>query len=396
MRIGIITGEFPPMQGGVGDYSLELGRAMVAQGHEIFVLTSDRAVPVLQERGIHVQPTVVNWGRWGKQKSGDGRRGEVQAIQWVKANQLDVVNIQYQAAAYNMRAAANLLPEILSHLAPVVTTFHDLLVPYLFPKAGPVRKKVIYRMARQSSGVIVTNRGDERELAEQGHMPPVMRIPIGSNIAVQPPADYEKTAWREAHFLPHDAFIVGFFGFINRSKGVDTLAQAIRLLVDRGVNAHLLIVGGQTGASDQTNIQQADEAERMVGGLGISRRVHWTGFVTREAVSAHLMACDVVALPFRDGVSYRRGTLMATLAHGCPIVTTFPQVDEPDLVDGQAMKMVSPDSPQKLAEALRELANDEAQRIRLGKAATQLATQFSWDAIAAATLRFFEQLRVSR
>ncbi|MBI5931281.1 MAG: glycosyltransferase family 4 protein [Chloroflexi bacterium] len=396
MRIGIITGEFPPMQGGVGDYSLELGRAMVVQGHKIFVLTSDRALPVIQENGIQVQSTVANWGRWGKQKPGDGRRGEVQAAQWAKTNQLEVVNIQYQAAAYNMRVAANLLPESLNSIAPVVTTFHDLLVPYLFPKAGPLRKKVIYRMARQSRGVVVTNRGDERELAQEGHMPPVVRIPIGSNIAVQPPADYDKMAWRETHHIPADAFLVGFFGFINRSKGVDTLAQAIRLLVDRGVNAHLLIVGGQTGDSDETNIQQADEAERMVGGLGIARRVHWTGFVSPEAVSGHLMACDVVALPFRDGVSYRRGTLMATLAHGCPIVTTFPQVDEPDLVDGQAMKMVPPDSPLKLAEALRELAHDEAQRVRLGQTAAQLATQFSWDAIATATLHFFEQLRVSR
>lgn len=387
MRIGIISGEFPPMQGGVGDYSLELGRAMV--GHEIFVLTSDRAMPPIQERNIHVQPTVTKWGRWG---NGNSQQGEAQALEWVPVNQLDIVNIQYQAAAYNMRVAANLLPEKLNNLAPVVTTFHDLLVPYLFPKAGPLRKKVIYRMARQSQGVIVTNRADERELTMQGDMPPIARIPIGSNIAVQPPADYEKVQWREANKIPPDAFLVGFFGFINHSKGVDTLAQAVRLLVDKNINAHLLIVGGQTGASDETNIQQADEAERMVGGLGIARRVHWTGFVNPEAVSAHLIACDAVALPFRDGVSYRRGTLMAALAHGCPIVTTFPQVDEPDLVDGQAMKMVPPDSPQKLADALRELALDEPQRLRLGREAAALATQFSWEAIAAATLRFFEQV----
>jgi len=40
MRIGLITGEYPPMQGGVGDFTHELGKALAALGHEVHVLTS--------------------------------------------------------------------------------------------------------------------------------------------------------------------------------------------------------------------------------------------------------------------------------------------------------------------------------------------------------------------
>ena len=392
MRIGLITGEFPPMQGGVGDYSLELSRAMVALGHEVFILTSDQATPVLNETGITVQATVPRWGRWGKWNHGALPRGEKQASKWVRENRLDVVNIQYQAAAYDMHAAANFLPRTLGEDVPVVTTFHDLLVPYLFPKAGPLRKRLIYAMARQSSGVIVTNEADEQELHEAGNMPPVKRIPIGSNIAASPPANYDRDEWRTKIGIPSSAFLVGYFGFINATKGVDTLAHAIRLMIERGSDVELLIIGGQTGDSDKTNIQQADAAERLIGGLGINRRVHWTGFLEPEHVSAYLLGCDVIALPFKDGVSFRRGTLMAALSHGCPIVTTLPEVAIPELVDGDAVRMIPAASVQRLADVLLELAKDDTQRLRLGRAAYQLAKQFQWDTIAESAIIFMQQV----
>ena len=40
MRIGLITGEYPPQQGGVGDFTRELARALIAAGHEAQVITS--------------------------------------------------------------------------------------------------------------------------------------------------------------------------------------------------------------------------------------------------------------------------------------------------------------------------------------------------------------------
>lgn len=389
MRIGMITGEFPPMQGGVGDFTLELARELVKMGHQIFILTNIYANPPHQEHGIGVQPSVEEWGRISRGKTSN-EAGYQQAIAWVKDNQLDLVNIQYQAAAYNMNIAANQLPSRLRKHVKVVTTFHDLLVPYLFPKAGGLRKKVIYKMAQRSHRIIVTNRQDEQELHEQGKMPAIGRIPIGSNIAVNPPLNYDPEDWRHKRHIPADTYLVGYFGFVNKTKGVDTLAHAVRLLIEQyHVPTHLLIIGGQTGASDQTNIQQADIAQQLIGGLGISRHVSWTGFVEAEEVSAHLMACDVVALPFKDGVSLRRGTLMAALLHGCPIVTTFPAEEDPDLVDGQTMRMIPSDNPQALAEVLYNLHQHSDQRQQLAQAAREYSQTFEWNAIAKQTSEFY-------
>jgi glycosyltransferase involved in cell wall biosynthesis len=312
----------------------------------------------------------------------------------VKTNKLDVVNIQYQAAAFNMHFAANDLPRHLRDHTTVITTFHDLLIPYLFPKAGGLRKRAIYHMARASHGVIVTNRQDEQELREQDAMPPMIRIPIGSNIGVNPPINYDRVDWRSQLGVPEGALLVGFFGFMNKSKGVDTLAQAVRLMVDRyQKSTHLLFIGGQTGSSDDTNVRQADIAQELIGGLGIAKRVHWTGFVDAELVSANLLACDIVALPFKDGVSLRRGTLMAALIHGSTIVTTYPDQPDPDLVDGHSMRMIPPDNPARLAEVLHELAGNPEMRRQLGENAKLVAQQFEWDTIAQQIDSFTQSLK---
>ncbi len=47
MRILLVTGEYPPMQGGVGDYTRELSRALSVFGADVHILTSaDRSASV--------------------------------------------------------------------------------------------------------------------------------------------------------------------------------------------------------------------------------------------------------------------------------------------------------------------------------------------------------------
>jgi hypothetical protein len=77
-----------------------------------------------------------------------------------------VVNIQYQPAAYNMNSAAiNFLPWRLKNVVKTAVTFHDLRVPYLFPKAGRLRQTAVNFLARSADGVIATNPADYQSLS---------------------------------------------------------------------------------------------------------------------------------------------------------------------------------------------------------------------------------------
>ncbi len=390
MRIAIITGEYPPLEGGVGDFSHRLGHALAALGHEIHVLTTLEPDNKQQEDGdeaITVHRKIKDWG-WA---------AHAKITCWIETVEPDVVDIQYQAAAYQMRGAINLYPRRRGcHVEPpLVTTFHDLRPPYLFPKAGPLRTWAVYQLAKYSDGVIVTNGADytrlDQHLDAEQH-PRIKMIHIGSNIAPNPPADYDRAAWRAAHGIEEDELLIGFFGFLNASKGVETLLQTLARLVHDGLSAHLIFIGGRTGSSDATNRAYAAAIDALIAELDLEARVHRTGFVKPSGVSAALLASDICALPYRDGVSLRRGTLHACLAHGCPIVTTEPSTQLEDLREGEHVLMVPPEDVEALGKAIQRLWKEANLRIRLGENAAALADTFSWERIAAHTAEFFRQL----
>jgi glycosyltransferase involved in cell wall biosynthesis len=376
------------MQGGVGDYTREIGKALHELGCEIHVVTSTKADSA---EGLTVHPVIPrwNWGCWPI------------LFDLIRRHQPDVVHIQYQAAAYAMHPAINLLPRRLSWLHTqrprTAVTFHDLKVPYLFPKAGPLRRWVINELAHQSDAAITTNREDFETLQRELSCPPHL-IPIGSNIAPTLPDNHDSDAvraWRARWGAGAEDLLLCFFGFINDRKGVETLLHAVNLLVSDprpSVNPLVLFIGGQTGASDSTNVAYLARIKALIGELGLADRIRWTGYLPAKEVSASFLASDLCVLPFRDGVSFLHGTFHAAMAHGVPIITTQPRVHLPELVNGGNVLLVPPEDPQALTKAILRLAADADLRRTLGAGAHDLSQQFRWDKIAADTLDLYRAI----
>jgi len=397
MRICLATGEFPPMQGGVGDFTREIGLAMNGLGAEVNVVSSVKAAQpakiavspgggsVLERDGLclTLYPVIERWdlSSWSR------------IAQVLERTGSQVLGIQYQTAAYQMHPATNLLPwrlRLVKDRPRVVVTFHDLKLPYLFPKAGPVRRWVTRALILGSEATIVTNEEDRIKAVEYGagnlHL-----FPIGSNIDPQAPPDYDRWKWRERWGVEPDEILLCYFGFLNESKGGETLFKALARLVAAGEKVKLLMIGGKVGSSDPTNVAYLEQMEFLIGDLSLADRVAWTGYVDGPEVSASFWASDICVLPYRDGVSFRRGTLMAALAHGMPIVSTFPQVEIVQIVEGENMALASPDEPEALADKVRELAASDELRQRLARGASELSRLFSWEAIAEETLKVYER-----
>ncbi|HCU98237.1 MAG TPA: hypothetical protein DGM69_02695, partial [Chloroflexi bacterium] len=44
MKIGIVTGEYPPLKGGVGDYTQKLASQLINKGNKVSVFTDHRCI----------------------------------------------------------------------------------------------------------------------------------------------------------------------------------------------------------------------------------------------------------------------------------------------------------------------------------------------------------------
>ena len=388
MKIGLISGEYPPQQGGVGDFTRELARALLAARHEAQVITGSKkqAAGRTIEDGIVVQRAINSWGvRCWRQIAGIAHR-----------ERFDILSIQYEPAAYAMQAGVNFLPSVWvrrSVKTPIVTTFHDLLVPYLFPMAESLRWKVVEYLARHSDAVIVTNEEDRARFSNlQWLASKLHTIPIGSNIDPALAGEFDRAAERARWGIQPDEFLLGYFGFLNLSKGGADLMQALKTLSDHGLPVRLLLIGGRTGSSDPTNAEYAAEVERLIESLGVKNLVIATGYLEPSAVSRALSVCDVMVLPYVDGASLRRGSLLAAIAHGKAIVTTEPRYPIAGLKQNESAVFVAPSDSRSLANAVQQVLQNEALRTRLQFGASEAAPLYTWDRIAAQTVGVFDSV----
>src|SRR2546425_946956 len=121
------------------------------------------------------------------------------------------------------------------------------------------------------------------------------------------------------------------------------------------------------------SVPQRDELLRQHPNL--ARQVHATGALAAADLSRHLSACDVLIQPYPDGVSSRRGSVMAGLSHGLPIVTTVGHLTEGLWAESGAVALAPAGDVATLARLTERLLRDKTERNRLSAAAKALYEQ---------------------
>lgn len=422
-----LTGEYPPMQGGIADYTANLADHLTKHNVQPTILITHRWQQISQSLmsnpqssiapSPHLQspvyPTLPNWG-W---------RSWPAITRFLNQHHPDILHIQYQAAAFDLGGWINWLPWYLKKRerpTRLVTTFHDLRIPYIFPKAGRFRWQSILALARHSDAVICTNREDLKTLqielnlpnspsptsklastapdsnphSSDLHSPFLTVIPLGTNIDPHPPAEFDRTAWRQKYHADDQSLLLAYFGFLNESKGGEELIEAVASLRQQGIDARLLFIGGDIGHADPTNVAYAERVQTMISQHKLSEVVYRTGYVEQTEVSANLLAADAVVLPYRDGVSFRRTTLIAALRHGCPVISTTPHDPDfiPEIKPGDNMLLAPPKDATSLAQVIAQLHNNAELWQKLSTGAKQLGNLFEWSRIAAETADVYQRI----
>jgi len=118
MRVLLITGSFPPMRCGVGDYTARLAEAIGrVHGTSVAVLTSQVAgMPTLPNSRYEVFPVVSQWSL----------RYFPRIARLVRRWQPDIVHMQFPTQGYRVGYLPLLLPSLLFPLnLKVVQTWHE-------------------------------------------------------------------------------------------------------------------------------------------------------------------------------------------------------------------------------------------------------------------------------
>jgi glycosyltransferase involved in cell wall biosynthesis len=170
---------------------------------------------------------------------------------------------------------------------------------------------------------------------------------------------------------------------IDPRKGLRVLPETVRLLVDRGVDATLDIVGGTVGGPGEEERRGIAEAART---LGVSDRVSLAGPVPLDQLLPRYRGYDVFVLPTLPGEGVPR-VLLEAMAAGLPVVTSRVS-GIPSLVTHETNGLLfeSP-SASAAADAVARLVRDGALRRRLISHGYDTARAHTLEAQAARMMR---------
>jgi glycosyltransferase involved in cell wall biosynthesis len=164
-------------------------------------------------------------------------------------------------------------------------------------------------------------------------------------------------------------------------KGIATLLEAFaKLRTERDLEL-LLISRPKPGG----------RTEQIVDRLGIGGSVRFVHDITDEELAATVGSAEVACVPsLYEGFSLPTAEAMAC---GTPLVVSragaIPEVVGPD---GLCADLVTPGDVGELAQALAALLDDPERRARMGAAGRERAlAEFSWRAVAEATVRTYQQ-----
>jgi glycosyltransferase involved in cell wall biosynthesis len=184
--------------------------------------------------------------------------------------------------------------------------------------------------------------------------------------------------------------LLGLVAQISPWKGQDTAIEALRLLVEQGVDAQLLLIGSAKFVSRSTRYDNNEYLARLrasVAAAGLEDRVLWLG--EREDVPELISALDLLMLPSREEPFGR--ALIEGMALGVPVLATNVGGPREILEDGREGYLISPEDPAAWAAAARTILEQPELARRMGEAGGERARAFADSGHAEALLAVYRQ-----
>jgi glycosyltransferase involved in cell wall biosynthesis len=199
---------------------------------------------------------------------------------------------------------------------------------------------------------------------------PTSHLPSGSNV----PDERGQRSDVRAELGVDDAFVVATLSTGHPSHLVSYVEAALARLAGSEIDTAFLLLGAGM------------PAVTVPSGVPVQR----TGYVSSDRLGALIAGADLFLAPFVDGVSTRRGSMMAALCQGVCVLGTAGELTD-GLLRSAGLELVQVGNSSRFAEQAVELAKAPERRARAAAAGRALfEEEFTWPVIARKLLEALE------
>jgi glycosyltransferase involved in cell wall biosynthesis len=352
----IITGEYPPQWGGVSDYTYQISQELAKSGDRVHVWSPEtNSEGVHKETAeVHALPRGFGW-RWlrvldRRLRSHRGPRNiliqyvphmygwksmNLAFCWWIFRQRKHNVFIMFHEVAFPFRSGQRLRHGVLAIVHRLMAWTILRSVRHSFTSTEP------YMALLQKLG---------------SHQTPISLLRICSNVPMESYRPDSQSARKER--AARDLFTVGIFSNFNAQ--IREVNEPVLARVLENPKIEVLLLG--PGESFRQSLAKQCSADG---------RVSTTGRLRVNQVAEHMRRCDALLQLYPDGASAARGTLIAAMASGVPVVTASGPSTDRLLLDSGAM--LFPDgSPQAIRDAIELLGENPALARELAARAQRL------------------------
>lgn len=374
MKILITTDWYTPAVNGVVRSVTLLRRELLAQGHEVRVLTLSQNRRSYEEDGVFYLASVgADWvypgarirlpgtGRWLKKLA-----------EWGP----EVIHSQCEFSTFG--PAVQLACRCGCPLVHTYHTVYEDYTHYFCPSARLGRAAVRWftrRIAKRCEALIAPTEKVQALLASYGIRKPIFTIPTGVDLAAFSPAR-DGTGLRAALRLPDDAPVLVCIGRLAAEKNHAELLR--NLAAEQAVKPYLVFVGDGPARA---------ELERLTEQLRLGGQVRFAGMVSPQEVARYYAVGNLFVSASQSetqGLTY-----LEAMACGLPLLCKADPCLNGLLADGQNGWQWH--SAEEFCDTLQAYASSSALQAQLAQGALQTAARYSGPGFAASVLECYRQ-----
>lgn len=400
MRIAMISGRASPLTrndsvdpDGQGVYVGNLARAVARLGHQVSIYTRRDNAGVPERVPFAPGVEVVNVTAGPPERIlTDGLLpfiaglGDGIARDWARHGLPNIVHAHFWTSGLAGLVAIDDVEPAGNDPIPLVQTFHVLGTARRrhqgIEGTSPTEREWFEASVGQlADGIIATCPDQANELVTLGVQPERIAVaPRGVDLVHFAPQGPREVPGREFRLL-------AISGLAPRN-GTDDVVRALRMLVEDGVDAELLVVGSSmpdSGPDPDIASLQAITLEQ-----GVRDRVHCRGPVSHAQIPELYRSADVVVCtPWHEPCSIAS---LEAMACGIPVVSARAEGLVDTVADGVTGLRVVPRDPAAMAHAVRRLLEDPVMRRRFGAAGrSRVEHGYSWAHIADITVKAYRR-----
>ncbi|TMM56857.1 glycosyltransferase [Maribacter algarum] len=365
MKIAIL-GNFLPRRCGIATFTSNLAESIIASNKkdtDVFVIAMENGFKK------HKYPEIV------KQTISQQVQSEyIAAAKTINDSKADVCIIQHEFGIFGGESGVFILSFMEQVKIPIITTVHTVLKTPSYHE-----RHIIKKMGLLSQKMIVMSKMAV-DFLQTIYQVPKQKIKVIEHGV----PDFSSLESDNQKFNYPSNKILGTFGFLGRSKGIETVINALPEVVKEHPEV-IYVVMGQThpNVKKDSGEEYRDYLKKLAENNGVAKNLLFEdGFFTEEDLKIFLNKLDLYITPYLNEAQITSGTISYAIGAGACIVSTPFWHAKELLANGRGKTFPFGDSP-ILAKTLCELLENPSEIATIKSNAFNYGKGLYWNSIGA-------------